>query len=136
VFPIYVDMRLDADPVTTTAYRATVDGVQEELPDDWAISVTRDDVEVLVIEAYAFTTYVQFVLELDYSVAGRTGTMRIDDEGQPLRVTGVDQQTLRYTYNALAEPGLRRTPQFDGALGTCHGWPDEVVSDDDLVNGP
>jgi hypothetical protein len=76
-------------------------------------------------------------LEFDYSVAGRTGTMRIDDEGQPLRVTGVNQQTLRYTYNSFAAPGLLRTPQFDGALGTCHGWPDEVLSDDDLSStGP
>jgi hypothetical protein len=137
VFPIYVDMRLDEDPVTTVAYRATADGGSERLPDDWSISVTQDDVEVLVVEAFAFTTDVRFVLEFDYSVAGRTGTMRIDDEGQPLRVTGVSQQTLRYTYNSFAAPGLLRTPQFDGALGTCHGWPDEVLSDDDLSStGP
>jgi len=134
VFPIYVDMKLDADPVKTIAYRATADGVQHQLPDDWAISVSQDDVEVLDIEAFAFTRYVQFVLELDYTVAGRTGTMRIDDSGQPLRVTGVNQQTLRYTYNSFADPGLRRTPQFDGALGTCHGWPDGVLSDRDLEN--
>ena len=70
--------------------------------------MTQDDVEVLVVEAFACTSDLQFVLELDYSVAGRTGR-RIDDDGQPLRVTGVNQQTLRYTYNSIAAPGLHRT---------------------------
>jgi hypothetical protein len=74
------------------------------------------------VQAVAFEHDVQWRLALDYSASGRTGTMRIDDNGKPIRVTGITAANPRYT--VLETGGVERDAAHDGFLGSCFPWPE------------
>ncbi|WP_217240176.1 helix-turn-helix transcriptional regulator [Streptomyces sp. AC555_RSS877] len=51
--------------------------------------VSAQDPEVLLVAATTQTYDARWYLELDWSSQGRTGTIRIDDDGRPFRTTSV-----------------------------------------------
>jgi hypothetical protein len=52
---------------------------------DFPFKVTPDDPEVLDLTVHTATADVRWVLELDWTCAGRSGTRRVDLGGQPFR---------------------------------------------------
>ncbi|MDT0573980.1 helix-turn-helix transcriptional regulator [Streptomyces sp. DSM 3412] len=51
--------------------------------------VSAEDPEVLEVHATTLTHDARWYLELDWSSQGRTGTIRIDDDGRPFHTTGI-----------------------------------------------
>ncbi|WP_041819059.1 helix-turn-helix domain-containing protein [Streptomyces davaonensis] len=62
--------------------------------------VSAEDPEVLLVTARTKGCECSWYLELDWSSQGRTGTIRIDDEGRPFRTTGIEGLP-RYMYDTL-----------------------------------
>ena len=62
--------------------------------------VSAKDPEVLLVTAEAGSCDCRWYLELDWSSQGRTGTMRIDDDGRPFRTSAIEGLP-RYTYDTL-----------------------------------
>ncbi|MFF8574063.1 helix-turn-helix domain-containing protein [Streptomyces sp. NPDC015237] len=62
--------------------------------------VSAKDPEVLLVTAEAGSCGCRWYLELDWSSQGRTGTMRIDDDGRPFRTSSIESLP-RYTYDTL-----------------------------------
>nr|WP_203691278.1 helix-turn-helix transcriptional regulator [Streptomyces sp. SID12488] len=60
--------------------------------------VSAQDPEVLLVTARTVTCDCRWYLELDWSSQGRTGTVRIDDEGRPFRTSGI-KGLPRYWYS-------------------------------------
>ncbi|MCL7430205.1 helix-turn-helix transcriptional regulator [Streptomyces sp. YS415] len=63
--------------------------------------VSAEDPEVLLVTARTEGCDCRWYLELDWSSQGRTGTLRIDDRGSPLRTTGI-KGLPRYGYDTSA----------------------------------
>lgn len=61
--------------------------------------VSDRDPEVLLVTARTETCDCRWYLEVDWSSQGRTGTVRIDDEGRPFRTSGI-KGLPRYWYSA------------------------------------
>ena len=51
--------------------------------------VSVSDPEVLLVTARTAGCDCRWYLELDWSSRGRTGTVRIDDQGRPFRTSGI-----------------------------------------------
>ncbi|MFD5653420.1 helix-turn-helix domain-containing protein [Streptomyces sp. NPDC127039] len=62
--------------------------------------VSAKDPEVLLVTATAGSCDCRWYLELDWSSQGRTGTVRIDDDGRPFRTTAIEGLP-RYMYDTL-----------------------------------
>ncbi|WAZ24960.1 helix-turn-helix domain-containing protein [Streptomyces cinnabarinus] len=62
--------------------------------------VSAEDPEVLLVTAGTEGCDCRWYLELDWSSQGRTGTIRIDDEGRPFRTTAIEGLP-RYMYDTL-----------------------------------
>lgn len=62
--------------------------------------VSAQDPEVLLVTAETSACDCRWYLELDWSSQGRTGTVRIDDDGRPFRTSAIDGLP-RYTYDTL-----------------------------------
>lgn len=52
--------------------------------------VSAEDPEVLLVDATTQTYDARWYLELEWSSQGRTGTIRIDDDGRPFHTTGIE----------------------------------------------
>ncbi|MFJ4282304.1 helix-turn-helix domain-containing protein [Streptomyces massasporeus] len=63
--------------------------------------VSARDPEVLLINARTQGCDCRWYLELDWSSQGRTGTVRIDDDGRPFRTSGI-KGLSRYVYDTSA----------------------------------
>jgi hypothetical protein len=63
--------------------------------------VSAQDPEVLLVNARTQACDCRWYLELDWSSQGRTGTVRIDDDGRPFRTTGI-KGLPRYVYETSA----------------------------------
>ncbi|MFF8093059.1 helix-turn-helix domain-containing protein [Streptomyces sp. NPDC016675] len=63
--------------------------------------VSARDPEVLLVTAGTSTCDCRWYLELDWSSQGRTGTVRIDDDGRPFRTSAVEGLP-QYAYDTLA----------------------------------
>jgi hypothetical protein len=62
--------------------------------------VSAKDPEVLLVTAGTSSCDCRWYLELDWSSQGRTGTVRIDDDGRPFRTSAIEGLP-RYMYDAL-----------------------------------
>ncbi|WP_238696822.1 helix-turn-helix transcriptional regulator [Streptomyces sp. E5N298] len=62
--------------------------------------VSAKDPEVLLVTAGTSSCDCRWYLELDWSSQGRTGTVRIDDDGRPFRTSAIKGLT-RYMYDTL-----------------------------------
>ncbi|CAM5260401.1 Helix-turn-helix domain-containing protein OS=Streptomyces tendae OX=1932 GN=GUR47_06805 PE=4 SV=1 [Streptomyces tendae] len=62
--------------------------------------VSAKDPEVLLVTAGTSSCDCRWYLELDWSSQGRTGTVRIDDDGRPFRTSAIEGLP-RYTYDTL-----------------------------------
>ncbi|MEU0137994.1 helix-turn-helix transcriptional regulator [Streptomyces sp. NPDC006296] len=62
--------------------------------------VSATDPEVLQVTASTRACDCRWYLELDWSSQGRTGTVRIDDDGRPFRTSAIEGLP-RYTYDTL-----------------------------------
>ncbi|MFM9695118.1 helix-turn-helix domain-containing protein [Streptomyces europaeiscabiei] len=96
VSPRYFDVDLDKNrPIARP-----VDGADLDTPLPavrFPYSVSAEDSEVLTVSAQTETCDCLWYLELEWSSEGRTGTVRIDDNGRPFRTTGI-KGLPRYTY--------------------------------------
>ncbi|MEU5524485.1 helix-turn-helix domain-containing protein [Streptomyces sp. NPDC047860] len=64
-------------------------------------TVSATDPEVLIVTARTRDCDCRWYLELDWSSQGRTGTVRIDDQGRPFRTSGIADRP-RYEYDTSA----------------------------------
>ncbi|MFD7433146.1 helix-turn-helix domain-containing protein [Streptomyces sp. NPDC059861] len=71
--------------------------------------VSAEDPEVLLVNARTGHCDCSWYLELDWSSQGRSGTIRIDDDGHPFRTTAIEDLP-RYAYDTSAR---RWTPYVD-----------------------
>ncbi|WP_030182755.1 helix-turn-helix domain-containing protein [Streptomyces violaceorubidus] len=62
--------------------------------------VSAKDPEVLLVTAGTSTCNCRWYLELDWSSQGRTGTVRVDDDGRPFRTSAIEGLP-RYMYDTL-----------------------------------
>ncbi|MER6164398.1 helix-turn-helix domain-containing protein [Streptomyces violaceorubidus] len=62
--------------------------------------VSAKDPEVLLVTAGTSTCDCRWYLELDWSSQGRTGTVRVDDDGRPFRTSAIEGLP-RYVYDTL-----------------------------------
>ncbi|MGN5634932.1 helix-turn-helix domain-containing protein [Streptomyces sp. AC154] len=65
---------------------------------DFPFRVSSNDVEVFDLDAHVEGHDVTWYLELEWSSGGQTGTMRIDDGGQPFRTSSIAGRP-EYRYN-------------------------------------
>lgn len=97
VSPRYFDVDLDKDrPIARP-----VDGADLDIPIPavrFPYSVSAGDPGVLRVSAQTVTCDCRWYLELEWSSEGRTGTVRIDDDGRPFRTTGI-KGVPRYEYD-------------------------------------
>lgn len=70
--------------------------------------VSATDPEVLLVTARTAHCDCRWYLELDWSSQGRTGTVRIDDDGRPFRTSGL-AGLPRYEYDTSAREWRPRT---------------------------
>ncbi|MGW1544686.1 helix-turn-helix domain-containing protein [Streptomyces sp. NPDC002309] len=71
--------------------------------------VSAEDPEVLLVNARTATCDCAWYLELDWSSQGRSGTLRIDDDGRPFRTTSLTDLP-RYAYDTATR---RWTPYVE-----------------------
>ncbi|MFG2955320.1 helix-turn-helix domain-containing protein [Streptomyces sp. NPDC048291] len=87
--PRYFDVNLDKDrPVARPVAGAGPDG-QTVSTMHLPYRVSATDPEVLRVEASTVGCDCRWYLELDWSSQGRSGTVRIDDHGQPFRTSSI-----------------------------------------------
>jgi hypothetical protein len=83
------------------------------------LKVSRDDIEIIDIEAITTRFDVTWSAELLYEVGGETNSVRVDDHGQPFRVSAVAKgRTYVDSYEA-GKVTLKRDPEQDGEYGIC-----------------
>ncbi|MFJ9323734.1 helix-turn-helix domain-containing protein [Streptomyces globisporus] len=79
---------LDAGHPTLRAVPGTQGDI--EVPAvDFPYKVSSEDVEVFNLEMKAVSYDVSWYLELEWSSGGKEGTLRIDDQGKPFRLSGM-----------------------------------------------
>lgn len=90
-------VNLDADrPVahpkdgTDAGADAGADGQRTIPAAHFPYRVSAEDPEVLLVDATTQTYDARWYLELEWSSQGRTGTIRIDDDGRPFHTTGIE----------------------------------------------
>ncbi|MFG2349822.1 helix-turn-helix domain-containing protein [Streptomyces phaeochromogenes] len=90
---------LDKDrPIARAVAGGDVDGPIPAMRMPYRVSA--EDPEVLLVNARTDSCDCRWYLELDWSSQGRTGTIRIDDHGQPFRTSGV-KGLPRYWYGSV-----------------------------------
>ncbi|KOU73451.1 DNA-binding protein [Streptomyces sp. MMG1533] len=95
--PRYFSVNLDADrPVAHS--ESGFDGENTIPAVRMPYRVSAEDPEVLLVTAQTETCDCGWYLELDWSSQGRTGTVRIDDDGRPFRTSGINGLP-RYSYD-------------------------------------
>jgi hypothetical protein len=77
---------LDLDPPTIRFSDGESQGEQRLA---LTLQVTRSDVEVIDVVATARTATVDWMLEIRYTVNGRSDVLRVDNNGTPFRVSGL-----------------------------------------------
>ncbi|WP_312847520.1 MULTISPECIES: helix-turn-helix domain-containing protein [unclassified Streptomyces] len=95
--PRYFDVDLDKDRPIARAVAGNDSGTPipaVKLP----YTVSATDPEVLLVTARTRGCDCRWYLELDWSSQGRTGTVRVDDDGRPFRTSGVADRP-RYEYD-------------------------------------
>lgn len=98
--PRYFDVDLDKDRPIARAVAGNDAGAPipaVRMP--YRVSAT--DPEVLLVTARTEGCDCRWYLELDWSSQGRTGTVRIDDDGRPFRTSGIEGLP-RYEYDTSA----------------------------------
>ncbi|MET9762465.1 helix-turn-helix domain-containing protein [Streptomyces sp. NPDC006372] len=99
ITPRYFDVDLDKERPIARAVAGSDTGTPipaVRMP--YRVSAT--DPEVLLVTAGTSTCDCRWYLELDWSSQGRTGTVRIDDDGRPFRTSGI-ADLPRYVYDTL-----------------------------------
>jgi hypothetical protein len=71
--------------------------------------VSAEDPEVLLVTARTGGCDCRWYLELDWSSQGRTGTVRIDDDGRPFRTSAIEGLP-RHMYDTSARAWTTYTP--------------------------
>ena len=105
--PRYFDVDLDKDRPLARAVPGNDAGTPipaVRMP--YRVSAT--DPEVLLVTARTAHCDCRWYLELDWSSQGRTGTVRIDDDGRPFRTSGL-AGLPRYEYDTSAREWRPRT---------------------------
>ncbi len=105
--PRYFDVDLDKDRPLARAVPGNDAGTlipAVRMP--YRVSAT--DPEVLLVTARTAHCDCRWYLELDWSSQGRTGTVRIDDDGRPFRTSGL-AGLPRYEYDTSAREWRPRT---------------------------
>lgn len=106
---------LDASPPTVEYFDEDYMRVTRPV----ALSVHRGDVEVLELHAYTRTSDVDWVADISYSAAQKSGSVTVTDGGQPFRVTS---ETASRGYSILFyEEGaeLERRTLWDDGIRMC-----------------
>jgi hypothetical protein len=111
-------IKLDEEPPTIRFS----DG-EDEASDRLALilQVTRTDIEVIDVVATSHRSTVDWVLEINYTADGRTGTVRVDHDGKPFRMSGLVDGHAQ-GYQRSAEGQLERAEWLDprdGSAGMC-----------------
>lgn len=79
-------VNLDTDPATVTFD----DGETPATPQAaLTLQVSRTDVEVIDVVATSHRSTVEWALDITYTSDGRTGTIRVDDNGRPFRMSAL-----------------------------------------------
>ncbi|MDH6213519.1 hypothetical protein M2283_000798 [Streptomyces pseudovenezuelae] len=94
--PRYFDVNLDKDRPIARAHAGNDTGTPIPAV-KFPYKVSAQDPEVLLVTATTQTCDCNWYLELDWSSQGRTGTVRIDDHGQPFRTSSTKGRP-RYWY--------------------------------------
>ncbi|MFY1651128.1 hypothetical protein ACN27J_09555 [Solwaraspora sp. WMMB762] len=94
----YISANLDVEPPAMTS--ATFGEAEDEsgvslTPIRFPYEVDTSDAESFYIEAQTSRFDVYWEIEIDWSWNGRTGTIRVDDNGQPFRVSAAGNVTAR-----------------------------------------
>ncbi|MEU6353639.1 helix-turn-helix transcriptional regulator [Streptomyces sp. NPDC047072] len=109
--PRYFSVNLDADrPIAHSESGNDGEHVIPAIQMPYRVSST--DPEVLLVTAKTVTCACSWYLELDWSSQGRTGTVRVDDDGRPFRTTGI-KGLPRYWYGTN-DSGQRGWVPYDG----------------------
>ncbi len=97
ITPRYIAVDLDKDrPIARSVAGSDLD---RSIPAvRFPYRVSSRDPEVLLVTARTESCDCRWYLELDWSSQGRTGTVRIDDEGRPFRTSGIKGMP-RYWYS-------------------------------------
>ncbi|WP_392671371.1 helix-turn-helix domain-containing protein [Streptomyces sp. LN785] len=95
--PQSFDVDLDDSRPTLTPV-AGKQGEETVPPKDFPFRVSSSDVEVFDLDAHVEGHDVSWYLELEWSSGGRTGTLRIDDDGKPFRTSSIAGRP-EYLYN-------------------------------------
>ncbi|UQA90585.1 helix-turn-helix domain-containing protein [Streptomyces halobius] len=105
----YLDVDLDK-PRPLVRSVAGFDGMAgKEIPAvSFPYTVTSADPEVLLVTARTTTCDCRWYLELDWSSQGRSGTVRITDNGRPFRTSSTTGK--RYVYGDRLPPGWNISP--------------------------
>ncbi|WP_406729636.1 helix-turn-helix transcriptional regulator [Streptomyces sp. GD-15H] len=105
--PRYFDVNLDKDRPLARAVAGNDAGTPipaVRMP----YRVSAKEPEVLQVTARTGTCDCRWYLELDWSSAGRSGTVRIDDHGRPFRTSGI-KGLPRYEYDTSTRRWAPRT---------------------------
>ncbi|THA70792.1 XRE family transcriptional regulator [Streptomyces sp. A0958] len=86
--PQSFDIDLDNSRPTLTPVAGT-QGDEVVPAKDFPFRVSSSDVEVFDLDAHVEGHDVSWYLELEWSSGGRTGTLRVDDGGQPFRTSSI-----------------------------------------------
>ncbi|MEV0634459.1 helix-turn-helix transcriptional regulator [Streptomyces sp. NPDC050619] len=98
--PRYFSVNLDADrPIARSLPGGDSEGPIPAVQMPYRVSA--EDPEVLLVTARTETCDCGWYLELDWSSQGRTGTIRIDDQGSPFRTSSI-KGLPRYGYDTSA----------------------------------
>jgi len=114
--PRIVTVDLDAHPPVHTWY---VGGEEVERP---AFSVSASEEEVFDVTVYTSRDEVDWVIEVAYSSAERSGVLQIDNRGKPFTVTTVTNARA-YLDLYFDGAGMVRTPSLDGSALSAEDHP-------------
>lgn len=103
---------LDLDAPTPTVTPRAADGARLA-----KLFVTRDEVEILQVEAVTERHYVEWVLDVEYSASSGTGSLRIDDDGAPFKLSSeVGSAAYRLDWQTRS---FERHPAWDDGIDMC-----------------
>jgi hypothetical protein len=105
---------VDLDAPTPTVEYEDTEGSSKQL----TLSVTRTDVELIEIHARTRTAMVDWTGEVFYSGPDGNGSIEVDDEGRPFRVTS-ETESDGYRRSIDQPPTLEREPSWDNGIVAC-----------------